>query len=211
MSPIARRGLCLVRRRAVRRGQDLARPARSLEAEPELALSVSVTTRAAARRRSGRACTTISAAPARSRRWRPRGELLEWAHCVRPLLRHAARAGGGGAGGRPRHGVRHRLAGLPAGPRRGCRPTWSACSCCRRRWPPWRRRLVGRGADGAAEIARRMQAARAEMAHAPEFDHVVVNLDFAAALAECRAVLRAARLATPRLAGLAGFLAGMDG
>jgi guanylate kinase len=40
------------------------------------------------------------------------------------------------------------------------------------------RRLRARGQDGAATIARRMQAAEAEMAHAGEFDHVLVNDDF---------------------------------
>ena len=68
-------------------------------------------------------------------------------------------------------------------------------------------RLRGRGTDPEAEIARRMQAARAEIAHAHEFDHVLVNDDFAAALVQCRAVLHAARLATARLTGLAAFMA----
>jgi guanylate kinase len=68
-------------------------------------------------------------------------------------------------------------------------------------------RLRGRGTDDAAEIARRMQTARDEIAHAGEFDHVLVNAAFDTALAGCRAVLHAARLATNRLSGLPGFIA----
>ncbi len=66
-------------------------------------------------------------------------------------------------------------------------------------------RLRRRGADDGPEIARRMDAARAEMAHAGEFDHVVVNRDFDAAVADTRAVLHAARTATTRLVGLDAF------
>lgn len=69
-------------------------------------------------------------------------------------------------------------------------------------------RLRGRGTDDEREIDRRMQAARDEMVHAVEFDHVLVNFEFDRALAECRAVLHAARSATHRLSGLPGFLAG---
>ncbi len=66
-------------------------------------------------------------------------------------------------------------------------------------------RLRRRGADDGPEIARRMDAARAEMAHAGEFDHVLVNRDFDAAVADTRAVLHAARTATARLVGLDAF------
>lgn len=58
-------------------------------------------------------------------------------------------------------------------------------------------RLRARG-DDAAAIARRMSAARAEAAHAPEFDYVVVNTELGEAIADVRAILRAARLATAR-------------
>ena len=70
------------------------------------------------------------------------------------------------------------------------------------------RRLRGRQGDSAAEIARRMARARDEMSHAPEFDHVLVNDDFDRAVADTTAILHAARLATHRQTGLAGFLAG---
>ena len=69
-------------------------------------------------------------------------------------------------------------------------------------------RLEARG-DGAPEIARRMQAARDEISHWAEFDHVVVNNQFDAALAEMRSVLTASRTARPRQPGLSAFIAGL--
>ncbi len=65
-------------------------------------------------------------------------------------------------------------------------------------------RLRGRG-DQPAEIARRMQAAREEMSHWREFDHVVVNADLERATGEVRAVLTAARCATQRQVWLQSF------
>lgn len=73
------------------------------------------------------------------------------------------------------------------------------------------RRLARRGQDGPAEIARRMAAARDEMAHWAEFDHVLVNRDFDATLAELRAILHAARTTPARQPGLAGFVRGLMG
>src|SRR5919206_475231 len=54
------------------------------------------------------------------------------------------------------------------------------------------RRLRGRGQDAEEEIARRMLAARTEMEHWHEFDHVLVNENFAETVAAVRAVLHAA-------------------
>lgn len=51
-------------------------------------------------------------------------------------------------------------------------------------------RLTKRGQDAPEVIARRMSAAVEEMRHCREFDHVVVNDDFEAALADIRAILR---------------------
>ncbi len=70
-------------------------------------------------------------------------------------------------------------------------------------------RLRKRGGDDAATIARRMRAARDEIAHWPEFDHVVLNGDFEAAVADVRSILRAARLRTARQIGLAEFVRGL--
>jgi guanylate kinase len=67
-------------------------------------------------------------------------------------------------------------------------------------------RLVSRAGDDAGEITRRMQAARDEIAHWAEFDHVVVNDKLERCVAEVRAVLHAARTATRRQPGLADFV-----
>ena len=55
-------------------------------------------------------------------------------------------------------------------------------------------RLRGRG-DADEAVAKRMAEAEAEISHAGEFDHVVVNDDFDATLAELTAFLSAARVA----------------
>lgn len=56
-------------------------------------------------------------------------------------------------------------------------------------------RLHHRGTDSAQTITRRLLGAGAEMAHAPEFEYVIINEDFDAALAQMRAVVIASRLA----------------
>ena len=58
-------------------------------------------------------------------------------------------------------------------------------------------RLRRRGTDSEAEIQRRMQAAQAEMAHADEFDHVVVNREFGATVEEIGGLLERARARHP--------------
>ncbi len=70
------------------------------------------------------------------------------------------------------------------------------------------RRLRGRGTESTRVIAARMAAARDEMSHAPEFDHVLVNMDLDAAVDQARAVLVAGRLAVRRQIGLGAFLDG---
>ena len=69
-------------------------------------------------------------------------------------------------------------------------------------------RLRARGQDDEVEISRRMEAARAESAHWPEFDHVLVNETLDVAVAETRAVLVAARLATTRQSARAAAITG---
>ena len=59
-------------------------------------------------------------------------------------------------------------------------------------------RLRGRGSDSPDEVARRMSAARAEISHWDEFDHVVVNEDLSASVAEVRGILGAARTSVRR-------------
>lgn len=60
-----------------------------------------------------------------------------------------------------------------------------------------RQRLVARGQDSDEVIARRMRAARDEISHAGEFDFLVVNDDFGAALADLQAIVRHGRLQRP--------------
>ncbi len=57
------------------------------------------------------------------------------------------------------------------------------------------RRLTGRGTDAAEVIARRLDAAQAEMRHVGEFDYVIINDQLDQALEDLRAIVRASRLA----------------
>jgi guanylate kinase len=56
------------------------------------------------------------------------------------------------------------------------------------------RRLNARGQDSETVIARRMQEARSEISHYNEYDYVIVNDDFDAALMDFKAIIRAERL-----------------
>ena len=60
------------------------------------------------------------------------------------------------------------------------------------------RRLRSRGQDSDQVIARRMAAARDEIAHVPESDYVIVNKDFEIAKRDMLAIIRAERLVTER-------------
>ncbi|MCX8135399.1 MAG: guanylate kinase [Roseococcus sp.] len=68
------------------------------------------------------------------------------------------------------------------------------------------RRLRARAQDSEEEIARRLAAAREEMTHWHEFDHILINADFERTVADARAILHAARTARARLSGMAGFV-----
>ncbi len=59
-------------------------------------------------------------------------------------------------------------------------------------------RLAARGQDDAETIARRMRDALSELSHYAEYDYLVVNDDFAEALAELRAIVVARRVCAPR-------------
>lgn len=69
-----------------------------------------------------------------------------------------------------------------------------------------RERLTDRGQDDSSIIDRRMRDAEAEMSHYHEFDFVVVNDDFDAALNELRAIISCQRLAISRQAVSLGEL-----
>lgn len=74
------------------------------------------------------------------------------------------------------------------------------------------RRLRGRGTDAEEVIRRRLRDAASDMTHWREFDHVVVNDDFAVALGQLQDVVAGAGLATrrerPGLEELAAALTG---
>lgn len=55
-------------------------------------------------------------------------------------------------------------------------------------------RLRRRGQDSPAVIARRLLAAGSEIAHAPEFEYVIINQDFPVALEQLKAIVVATRL-----------------
>jgi len=55
-------------------------------------------------------------------------------------------------------------------------------------------RLVKRGQDDDATIARRLTNARDEIRHCKEFDYVIINQDFASAVDDLCAIVRSARL-----------------
>jgi guanylate kinase len=59
-------------------------------------------------------------------------------------------------------------------------------------------RMVRRGQDSKDVIARRLTGALDEMAHWAEFDYVIINQDFATAVDDLAAIVRAARLTSAR-------------
>ena len=192
---------------AVRCGrQDRDRRCACSASEPELLrLSVSVTTRAAAPAKPT-ACTIISATRRHSTAWSRRANCWNGRACwagtatARRARRWSRRCA-------PAsdvvfdidwQGHRQLRAALP-GDVVGVfilPPTLAALEAAARP-----------SGDDAAEIARRMQLARDEISHWPEFDHVVVNddLDQAVAAVRCRAACRTPRQRA-RLTGLSEFV-----
>jgi guanylate kinase len=63
-----------------------------------------------------------------------------------------------------------------------------------------RERLSGRAQDSVEVVERRMADARSEISHYPEYDYLVINDDFAAALSDLRAIVGAERLRATRQA-----------
>jgi guanylate kinase len=61
-----------------------------------------------------------------------------------------------------------------------------------------RERLEKRGQDLPEVIQRRLEAAQEEMRHCGDFDYVIMNQDFARAVDDLSAIVRAARLTAPR-------------
>lgn len=203
---ISRRGLCLVVAAPSGAGKSSITRA-LLESEPELTLSVSVTTRPP---RPGELEGVHYHFRSREEfaRMAAAGELLEWAEVF------------GRGYGSPRAPVEQALG---AGHDVAFDVDWQGFRLLRAALPgdvvglfilppslaELESRLRARGSDAGEEIARRMALAQNEISHAGEFDHVLVNHDFATSVAAARAVLHAARIETRRLVGLGAFMAGL--
>jgi guanylate kinase len=69
-----------------------------------------------------------------------------------------------------------------------------------------RERLIGRAQDSASTVAKRMAKAADEISHWPEYDYVIVNDNIDTASAEIEAILRAERLRRRRRVGLTQFV-----
>ena len=201
--PPSRRGVCLVI--SAPSGAGKSTIANALRAtEPDLANSVSVTTRAA-RPGETEGVHYLFRSQAQFDAMAEAGELLEWAQVF------------GRGYGTPRAPVEACLASgrdmvfdIDWQGHRQLRAALPADVVGLFVLPPsltvLESRLRRRAADDPAEIARRMAAARDEIAHWHEFDHVVVNEVLERAIAEARAVLAAARIATARQPGLAALV-----
>ena len=67
-------------------------------------------------------------------------------------------------------------------------------------------RLSARAQDSAAVVASRMAKSAQEMSHWPEYDYVVINCDVEESVAQLRAILLAERLRRTRRSGLSEFV-----
>ena len=191
MTVIPRRGLCLVLAAPSGAGKS-AIAAALVASEPQLRLSVSVTTRAPRAGETDGVHYHFQTQDAFDRLVESNG-LLEWA---RVLGRHCY--------GTPRAPVE---AALAAGLDMVFDIDWQGHRQLRAALPAdvvsvfilppdmatLEARLRARAGDDDAEIARRMRLAHDEISHWAEFDHVVVNDDLPRAIEAVRAVLHAAR------------------
>ena len=202
--PKRRRGLMLVMSSPSGAGKtSISR--RVLELEPELELSISVTTRP---QRPGETDGVhyLFIDAARFAAMAAGGELLEHARGLRPLLRHPAGRCRGGPGRRPRRPVRHRLAGRPAAPRRRVRGHGRRLHPAALDLPELERRLRGRAQDPEEIVRYRLTQVASDVTHWPEYDYVLVNKNFDASVAAVRAILAAERLRRKRQPGLTDFV-----
>jgi guanylate kinase len=71
------------------------------------------------------------------------------------------------------------------------------------------RRLQARAQDSAEEVARRMAKATDEMSHWAEYRYIIVNYDLQRSLTQIRAILQAERLRRERQIGLHDFVKGL--
>ncbi|WP_137124764.1 guanylate kinase [Roseomonas sp. HF4] len=201
---IARRGFCLVLAAAPGAGKTSVSRA-LLETEPALSLSVSATTRAP-RPGEQEGVHYFFKSPAEFDAMVKRSEFLEHAHFLgraygtpRAPVEAALAAGRDVLFDIEWQGHRQMMAMLPE--------DVVGVFLLPPSLPDLEARLRGRGQDNEVEIARRMAVAREEIAHWDEFDHVVVNRDFAQTVAQVRAILHAARSERRRQPGMAEFIA----
>ena len=173
--------------------------------DPDIAMSVSVTTRAArAGEVDGRDYHFLEVAD--FERMRDSGDLLEWA----PVH--------GNFYGTPRLPVMDRLA---LGSDVMFDIDWQGAQQLADKVPTdlvrvfilppsaaiLAERLRKRGLDDEAVVARRLAGASIEIDHWAEYDYVLVNDDFAETLERLKTILAAERLRCARQDGLAGFVA----
>jgi guanylate kinase len=71
------------------------------------------------------------------------------------------------------------------------------------------RRLLARAQDAPGVVARRMAKAADEMSHWAEYDYIIVNHDLEASVAQVHAILAAERLRRERQIGLTEFVKGL--
>jgi len=201
-----RRGVCLVLCAASGAGKSSVGRA-LLSSEPDLHLSVSVTTRAPRPGETEGVDYFFRSIP-QFHAMVAEGEIMEHAEVFGRFY------------GSPRAPVREALAAgrdvlfdIDWQGHRQLRAALPGDVVCVHLLPPslaeLERRLSARGQDSAEEMARRMAAARDEIAHWSDADHVLVNREFEATVADVRAVLHAARSARHRQPGLEGFVAGL--
>ena len=203
---IGRRGVCLVISAPSGAGKSTI-TRQLLATEPNLALSISATTRAP-RPGEQEGDHYYFRTPDAFAAMVERGELLEWAEVFgrrygtpRAPVEQALAAGRDVAFDIDWQGHRLLRAALPG--------DVASVFVLPPSLPALETRLRARAGDDPAEIARRMRAARDEIAHWGEFDHAVVNDRLEDAVDAVRSVLHAARVATARLAGLAAFVSGL--
>ena len=203
---IERRGLLLVLSSPSGAGKTtLARLL--LTADPQLRVSVSVTTRAPRRGEvGGKDYHFIDVAE--FERLRDGGELLEWAPVHGNLYAS------------PKAPV---VAALEAGEDVLFDIDWQGAQQIRERLgadvvsvfilPPTgealERRLKARAQDSAEVVARRLAAAATEITHWAEYDYIIVNADIETSFSRLSAILAAERLKRSRQTGLGPFVQGL--